>query len=155
VTSPDFSVACIQFASGVVARLTCSILAPHDHSLQVVSDGGVLYTHDSWDYRSPVYSRRMVTLRRKTFLSPMRKTHRLPHAPYKKVRTKGAQSMDFARGPAELAAAVREHRPCRLSPRFSLHVNEIALAIHWAREQGATYRLRTSFDAIEPMPWSM
>ncbi len=38
VTSPDFSVACIQFASGVVARLTCSILAPHDHSLKVVGD---------------------------------------------------------------------------------------------------------------------
>ena len=43
VASPDFSVACIQFASGVVARLTCSILAPHDHSLQVVGDEGVLY----------------------------------------------------------------------------------------------------------------
>jgi len=154
VNSPDFSVACIQFASGVVARLTCSILAPHDHSLKVVGDGGVLYTHDSWDYRSPVYSRRMVTLRRRTFLSPIRKTHRLPPAPHKKVKTKGAQSMDFARGPAELAAAVREHRACSLSPRFSLHVNEIALAIHWARERGATYRLRTSFDAIEPMPWS-
>ena len=31
--APDFSVACITFASGVVARLTCSIIAPHDHSI--------------------------------------------------------------------------------------------------------------------------
>ena len=151
--SPDFSVACIQFRSGIVARLTCSIVAPHDHTLKVVGDEGILSTKETWDYRSPVHSKRMMTIRRKTFLNPLRKSHKLP-TPYRKIKTKGAQSMDFARGPAELAASVREKRPCRLSPRFSLHVNEIALAIHWAREQGATYRLTTTFDPMEPMPWS-
>ncbi|MGD0797000.1 MAG: Gfo/Idh/MocA family oxidoreductase [Acidobacteriaceae bacterium] len=152
--SPDFSVACIQFASGVVARLTCSLLAPHDHSLKVVGDRGVLYTEDSWNYRSKVYSRSMVTIRRKTFLNPLRKTHRLPRTPYKKPKTPGAATMDYARGPAELAESVREKRACRLSPRFSLHVNEMALAIHWARRSGATYRMTTTFDPMEPMPWS-
>jgi len=154
LASPDFSVACITFGTGVVARLTCSILAPHDHSIRIVGDEGVLYSHDSWDYRSPVYSRRMVTLRRKTFLNPMRRKHPLPPAPQGKINTKGAQSMDFARGPAELAAAVREKRPSRLSARFSLHVNELALAIHLAREQGETYHMTTTFDPVEPMPWS-
>ena len=33
VSAPDFSVATIQFDSGIVARLTCSIIAPNDHSL--------------------------------------------------------------------------------------------------------------------------
>jgi predicted dehydrogenase len=154
MNSPDFSVACIQFHSGVVARLTCGIIAPHDHTLRIVCDNGVLYTDESWDYRSPVYSRRMVSIRRKTFLNPLRKRHPLPRVPYGKPKTKGAQSMDFARGPAELADAVRNNRPCRLSARFSLHVNEMALAIHWAREQGATYHMRSTFDAIQPMPWS-
>ncbi len=152
--SPDFSVACIQFASGVVARLTCSILAPHDHSLKIVGDKGVLYTDDSWHYQSPVYSRRMMKIRRKTFLNPLKSHYPLLKSPQPKAKTKGSQSMDFARGPAELAAAVREQRPCRLSPRFSLHVNELALAIHYAREQGATYRMTTTFDPIEPMPWA-
>jgi predicted dehydrogenase len=151
--SPDLSVACIQFASGVVARLTCSILAPHDHSLKIIGDNGVLSTGDCWHYRSPVYSRRMITIRRKTLMIPWRKTHRLPPALHRAPNTKGAQSMDFARGPSELAAAVRENRPCRLSPRFSLHVNEMALAIHWAREQGAFHRMRTTFEAVQPMPW--
>ena len=32
-TAADFSVACIKFHSGVTTRLTCSIVAPHDHSL--------------------------------------------------------------------------------------------------------------------------
>ena len=154
VASPDFTVACIAFRSGVVARLTCSILAPHDHSLRIVGDEGVLYTSDSWDYRSPVYSRRMVSIRRRSFLNPIRHSYRLPRTPYGRPRTKGAQKMDFARGPAELAAAVREQRSCRLSPRFSLHINELTLAIHYAREQGSTYRMTTTFDPIEPMPWS-
>jgi predicted dehydrogenase len=152
--SPDFSVACIQFHSGVVARLTCGILAPHDHSLQVVCDDGVVYTDEVWDYRSPVYSRRMVSIRRKSFLNPLRRQHQLPRCPNGKPKTKGAQSMDFARGPAELADAFRNNRLCRLSARFSLHVNEMALAIHYAREQGNTYHMRTTFEAIEPMPWS-
>ncbi len=156
LASPDFSVACIQFANGVVARLTCSILAPHDHSLRIIGDKGVLYTGDSWNYQSPVYSRRMISIRRRSFLNPFRSRYPLLEARLPKVKTKGAQRMDFARGPAELAAAVRERRACRLSPRFSLHANELALAIHnaYANEQGAFYRMTTSFDPIEPMPWA-
>ena len=46
--SPDFTVACIQFESGVVARLTSSIVAPHDHSIKIVGDLGVLYADDAW-----------------------------------------------------------------------------------------------------------
>jgi len=152
--APDFSVACIQFRSGIVARLSCSIIAPHDHTLKIIGDDGVLSTADTWNYRSPVHSQKMVTIRRRTFMNPFRKKHALPPNPYQKIKTRGAQSMDFARGPAELAAAVREKRPCRLSSRFSLHVNEMALAIHWAREQGGSYRMTTTFDPVEPMPWA-
>jgi len=154
IDSPDLSVACIQFASGVVARLTCSILAPRDHSMKIICDEGILCTDDTWDNFSRVYSRRMVTIRRKSFLNPLRKIHRLPSGPHAKPNTQGAQSMDFAAGPAELAASVRERRPCRLSPRFSLHINELTLAIHSASSLGATYRMTTTFDPIAPMPWA-
>jgi len=154
IDAPDFSVACIQFGSGVIARLTCSILAPHDHSLKLVCDDGVLYTPECWHYRSPVYSRRMVTIRHRTFLSPIRKIHRLPMTPYRTPQRFGARyNMDYARGPAELAAALRENRPCRLSGRFSLHINELALAIHHARAKGGNYRMSSTFDPIAPMPW--
>ncbi len=152
--SPDFSVACIQFASGVVARLTCSIVAPHDHSLKIIGDEGVLYTNDSWDYHSPVYSRRLMSIRRKTFLNPVKKRHKLLQDKVVKINTRGAQNMDFSRGPAELASAIRERRRSRLGADFSLHVIEMALAIHYAREQGASYRMTTTFEPIEPMPWA-
>src|SRR5262249_52504644 len=52
----DFSVACILFKSGVVARVTCSIIAPHDHHLRIIGDEGILWTDDTWLERSPVYA---------------------------------------------------------------------------------------------------
>ena len=154
MVSPDFSVACILFRSGVVARLTCGILAPHDHVMKVVGDDAVLYVPDSWDYRSPVYVRRWLTIRRKTFLSPWRDKRPLADAPHGAIRTKGSQSMDFCRGPAEVAEAIRAGRPSRLSASFALHVTELALAIHDAPRHGSSHLMTTSVEPIEPMPWA-
>ncbi len=153
--APDFSVACIQFASGVVARLTCGIVAPHDHRLQIVGDSGVLCTDDCWDFRSPVHIRRMMTIRRKTFMSPWKKRCPLLHAPGGRPKRWGAAQMDFCRGVVEMAQAIAEGRPSRLSPEFSLHVNEIVLAIQNAGTDGGAYRMSTTFAGVEPMPWGM
>lgn len=153
VNAPDFSVACIKFASGVVARLTCSIVAPHDHELKIIGDDGILGIEDCWYYGSPVYIKRMISIRRKTFITPWKQNYPLARKP-PKFKYKGAQQMDFARGVAEMAAAIQEKRPCRLSPRFSLHNNELVLAIHNALETGAPHKLTTTFDPIEPMPWA-
>ncbi len=151
--SPDFSVACIKFESGVVARLTCSVIAPHNHSLQVFGDLGTLNIKDSWFYNSPVYIRRMLNIRRKMIVSPIKQKYPLV-GKKQKYRYRGAFQMDFARGIAELASAIKEKRPCRLSARYSLHVNEMVLAIHDALENSSTYIIKSTFDAIEPMPWA-
>lgn len=152
--TPDFSVACIKFASGVVARLTCSIVAPHDHVLKIIGDDGILCTDDCWYYTSPVYIKRMISIRRKTLISPFKQRYPLVKKSTGKYKYKGAQQMDFSRGVAEMAAAIREQRPCRISTQFSLHNNEIAIAIQNALETGAPYKLTTTFDPIEPMPWA-
>ena len=60
--TPDFSVACIVFRSGVVARLTCSIVAPYDHRLRIVGNKGELRTDECWNYRAPVYLERFSQL---------------------------------------------------------------------------------------------
>lgn len=151
--APDFSVACIKFASGVVARLTCSIVAPHDHELRIIGDDGILGIEDCWYYGSPIYIKRMISIRRKTFITPWKQNYPLVRKPLK-FGYKGAQQMDFARGVAELAAAIQEKRPCRLSPRFSLHNNELVLAIQNALETGAPHKLTTTFEPLEPMPWA-
>ena len=152
--APDFSVACIKFASGVVARLTCSIVAPHDHSLRIIGDKGVLGIHDCWYYEDPVYIKKMLTIRRKTLISPFKQKYPLVKKAGQLIKYRGAQQMDFCRGVAEMAAAIGENRACRLSPMFALHNNEIVLAIHYALESGAPYQLTTTFDPIEPMPWA-
>jgi predicted dehydrogenase len=60
--TPDFSVACIQFKSGIVARLTCSIVAPYDHRLRIIGDEGELRTNECWQYYAPVYFERFTQL---------------------------------------------------------------------------------------------
>jgi len=153
VEAPDFSVACIKFASGVVARLTCGIVAPHNHTFEIVGDEGILFTKDCWYYRSPVYIKRRITIRRKMFISPWKRKYPLV-GKATRYRYRGSQQMDFFRGVAELAAAIREKRPCRLSARFSLHVNEIVLAIHNALDTGSAYTISSSFTPMAPMPWA-
>ena len=75
--APDFSVACIKFASGVVVRLTCSIVASHDHSIRFFGDRGIMSTPDSWFYSAPVHVRRMFNIRRKMIVSPIKQKYPL------------------------------------------------------------------------------
>jgi predicted dehydrogenase len=152
--APDFSVACIKFESGVVARLTCSIIAPHNHSLRIFGDRGILGTDECWFYNSPVYIRRRLNVRRKTIVSPIKQEYPLVGKKNRQARYRSAQEMDFARGVAELASAIKEERPCRLSARYSLHVNEMVLAIQNALETNSNHIFKSTFDKIEPMPWA-
>ncbi len=152
--TPDLTIAALQFKSGVVARLTCSIVGEHDHRLRVFCEKGILGVHDTWHYRSKVWQRKYFNIRRKTILSPWRSRIPLCDSGAKLVRYGGSSCMDFCRGPAEIANALKEKRNCRLSNDFSLHVNEISLAISDAREFGLTKKLESSFSPMEPMPWA-
>jgi predicted dehydrogenase len=150
--APDFSLAVIRFASGVVARLTCSVVAPHDHSLRIVGDDGVLSTKDCWYYDSPVHIQRTLTIRRRAFLSPIKSRVRPVRRP-RRFLTRAAAQMDFARGVAEMAEALVEGRLCRLSMEYCLHNTELVLAVHHASTIAMPYQLTTTFEAMEPMPW--
>jgi predicted dehydrogenase len=152
--APDLSVACVQFENGVVARLTCSVIAHHDHHMRVFGDDGILWTPDSWRYRSPVYVQRLIRLRRRLVLNPLRRKLRTLGAHLPQPRYRGASHMDFSRGPAELASAIRENRRGCVPEDFSLHVTEMALAIHNARHNPCTYVMTSRFEPIEPMPWA-
>jgi predicted dehydrogenase len=151
-TGTDFAVAVIRFASGVVARLTCTLIAPHDHSLTVIGDRGVLSTDDTWFYGSPVSFRRSVNIGPRHQWLPRRRI-RLSGKPVK-YGYRGTQQMDFARGVADLASAVRDGRSPRLSARYCLHTNEIVLAVSDALRTSSSYEMTTGFDPIEPMPWA-
>lgn len=62
--TPDYSVACLNFANGMAARITCSFVAPRDHRMRIIGEEGEL-TGDSYrHYQSPVHLERfsMVSL---------------------------------------------------------------------------------------------
>jgi len=157
--APDFSVACIEFSSGVVARLTCSLFAPPDHSLRVIGDDGVLFVENGWDSGSPVRIQKKTPMIARAERRFPRVTRLLSVRTYPLARkptfqhTRGKLT-DFARGIAELAAAISEHRPCRLSARYALHVNEVVLAIQNPQDLGSPRTISSTFEPLEPMPWA-
>jgi predicted dehydrogenase len=148
--APDFSVAVLRFASGQVARLTCSVVAPRDHALKLFGDEGVLSAEDCWFYQTPVSYRRWMRVRRRLLLSPW--TNKVPLDPPVAMKTGSTVGMDFIRGPIEAVAAAREGRPSRVALDFTLHVNEAALAIHHADRNPGTYRMTTTCAVPAPLP---
>jgi predicted dehydrogenase len=52
--TPDFSVAVLDFESGVVGRLTCSIAAPVDHRMRIIGSKGEVSADTYRHYEAPV-----------------------------------------------------------------------------------------------------
>ena len=151
--TPDFSVATLFFESGPVARLTCSITAPHDHRIRVIGDAGYLEVKQAWDNSAPVRFHRRFRIRRRLIEHPLGRRIKPPGKTHPKVRRTGAASMNFALGPAEMLAAIASNRPSRLADDFALHLTEVTLAIHNAGTSGAV-EITSRAAPMEPMPWA-
>lgn len=141
--TPDCTIGILTFASGVVARLTTTVIGPHDHTIRVIGDAGVISLKDCWMNDAHVYVQQLVTLRRKAFLSPFKRRYKAPGVPNKSVKSTGSSRMDYSAGIAALALAVQEKQTTILSARFSLHVTEVALALHGATPNGCVYATRS------------
>lgn len=143
--APDFSVGCLEFASGPVARITCGLAAPRDRSLTIIGDEGTITVRDLWDHRSPVHLQRFGEKR--PFLQRLvgwyeRRTGRhlpgklfagrvvaYPKSPKKRLPDYPSQ-IDFAAGIAALAEAIRTGRPPVFADERALHLTELALALN-------------------------
>ncbi len=169
--APDFSVACIEYDHGVVARVTCSSVAPLDRSIIVVGEDGTLTTRCVRDDSSPVYVTRTPPNRIASCIGqragrvarqwlPLDWSVAAPRyarkvAPVRLPRSfvsSGAKHVDFMRGPHELAASLRTARPCRLSPELAVHITELIEAIQYPDPSAGARRLRTEFSPIAPLP---
>lgn len=151
----DFSVACVRFASGVVARVTNSIYAEHNHAIRVFGDDGVLTVDDPRSDHSPVRLRRYRTVRRKRFLDPWGRKLKPVGEVRKIAGYRGSQSRDFCRVIADMAGAIRDDRPVYMPAPFAVHITELTLAIHHAATAGASatpHEMTTTFEPIEPLP---
>jgi predicted dehydrogenase len=162
VSNPDISVACITFESGVVVRLTCSLLGPYDHSMRIIGDKGILKVEECLNYSAPVYvdkysrfkfrAERYPIAKRYPFIKAWFDPNYRVYPPVKKFSWKKRNArhrQDYARGVAELAQAITEQRPSRLPADFCLHVTELVWAIQNATK--APYTVTTTFKPVQPM----
>lgn len=143
--APDFTVGCLQFDNQVVARVTCGLVAARDKSITVIGDEGTLFVGNVRNDAGPVFLRsarlsrwQAAIVRRTQWLQRWLEARlnwpgpealfqrRLPCAgtPPGKLLS-ASKPVDFLRGPAEMAAALREKRPCRLTPELGVHLVEI------------------------------
>ncbi|MEL6265163.1 MAG: Gfo/Idh/MocA family oxidoreductase [Pseudomonadota bacterium] len=157
--TPDVTIGVLYFESGVVARITNSIIAPHDHRMQIFCEDGELRLDELWDFHSPIVYEplldnrweravhRLSGYRRRRTLRPAR---RVPvHSAPKAAR------MDFTRGLVDLADAIQGVGPQRLTNALALHVTEVTLALQYPEDYGTDYRPTTDCGPIEPMPWAL
>ncbi len=153
-TAPDLSVGMLFFDEGVAARLTCSIIARHDHGLRIFGRTGTLEVEECWDNSAPVRIRPRRRIRRRLVEWPFARPVRLTGETHPKVPRTGAAAMNFALGPAEMLAAIAEGRPCRLSADFALHLNEVTLALQDAGQSAGAVQMTTEPGPIAPMDWA-
>jgi predicted dehydrogenase len=161
---PDFSVGCLNFRSGTVARLTSGLSAPRDRSLTILGDKGTIHVRDLWDYTSPVHVERAGEKRPLIDRMIARIEHEwgrtLPfsHMPGRRLAvTKDKRQLphypsriDFCGGIAAQAEAIAAGRQPFFSGSVALHITEIALALSNAGREAATYRPRSTFNGNFP-----
>jgi predicted dehydrogenase len=175
--APDFSVGCIEYGDGIVARVTCGLVAPRDKSLTIIGDDGIIYTNTVRDDAGPVYVQRIPARGRLRGIEQRMNFARrwfqawLPFTlgvgeewrfkrkyPFARKPTgvvvDSSKPVDFNRGPAELAQAIRQKRPCRLSAKLGLHIVDLVEAMQFPDRFGGKRIIDSTFDPIQPLPWN-
>ena len=141
----DSSFGIIKFESGVVCRLSTTIVAVHDHSIRLFGENGVISLKECWDNNDKVYYQKFMRIRRKTFLNPFKTLVKLPNPITVNKMNRGNTKMDFLLGVSDLARAITNGQSNLLNADFSLHVNEVALALQFASPQSQTYLTQSRF----------
>lgn len=141
----DISFGILKFESGVVARLSTTIVAPHDHSIRIFGDKGVISLKECWDNDDKVYFKKLMRIRRKTFLSPYKKTINLPEKIQVNKLDRGNTKMDFLLGVCALAHKIKGSQESIMSIDFCLHVTEVSLALQNAGTESNTYITKSRF----------
>ncbi|MFE6776296.1 Gfo/Idh/MocA family protein [Streptomyces sp. NPDC057702] len=156
--TPDFSCAVLEFHSGVVARLTNSIVAPRDHSLRIIGDEGVLSVADTFRFGEPV------SLSRASAAGPEQGRigylgepvdYPLVRPADHPFRYTDTHDIEFARGIADMALALRGHGESHLNARHALHVLELTLSLSHGGQAPGVHEIQSTFPDITPMAWSL
>ncbi len=153
--TPDYASATVYFEAGPVMRLTCSILAPRDHSIRIIGDDGVLEVGDVWNPSSAVRLRKRMLVHGNLIELPFGRRLRPTGASHPKLKAKNGSVMNYALGPVEMLEAIAERRDPRMSRAMAVHLNEVVLAVNAPAGQGALVDIQSRCAPVAPMPWGM
>ncbi|MFI0843205.1 Gfo/Idh/MocA family protein [Mesorhizobium sp. IMUNJ 23232] len=158
--APDFSVGCLNFRSGLVARLTSGLAAPKDRSLTILGDKGSITVRDLWDNRSAVFVEETAAPRRLSTRVVNRLEAKLGRfipwkpTPGRRIAYPAAtretlpnfpSQIDFCRGIAAQAIAIEAGEQPFFSGRRALHITELALALNNAHVLPQPYKVSSGF----------
>lgn len=174
--APDFSVGCLEYGNGVVARVTSGLVAPQDKSLMVVGDKGYLFVRYLRNDSEQVFIRRDVMpknlkrvenlfnrLRIKfNFLEKLLPWplddfmiyEKYPFAlPLSKIEVAARKRVDFMLGPNDMIQAIKAGRSHRLTGEFGLHLLEQIEALQYPEKFNYHRELTSTFPPFEPLVW--
>lgn len=153
-SAPDYSTASLFFENGLVARITCGIVAPHNHSLRIIGDEGILEVNESWNNSAKVKVRKRKVIRRRLINSPFARRYKIAGTTHPKVPRRGAAAMNFALGPAEVLTILKNGGDKQYMSDFALHLNEVTLAIQNASDTAGVQIMKTTCPALKPQFWA-
>ncbi|MEX2395168.1 MAG: Gfo/Idh/MocA family oxidoreductase [Actinomycetota bacterium] len=139
--APDLAVAFIEWEHGTVARVTAnfyvSYLSRQPGAIEFHGDDGSLHLGSWFEFNARV---------QRASYGKRYEDAPLVREPY--------EGCEWSRGLVEMADAVAEDRPHRVTGSHAAHVVEIAAAIHASIDGTGPIELTSTFDVPEPMGWA-
>ena len=156
ITTPDFSIAAIEFANGAVARLTANFYVGF-HSKQVRGiefhgDKGSLFLSDWHNFNGTVEYAGFSG----TWPDSNTRYEPLPYVkePYTGNVEDSHGGVEWSRGVVDMAEAIQENRPQRITGAQAAHVVEIVCGIQTAFREGRRVQITSEFPQPAPMDWA-
>jgi predicted dehydrogenase len=139
VDAPDFVVASLELADGVAARVTASFYVPasKQRGLELHGDAGSLYM-PTWD----------------VFDTSVELQERGGEYETVELLREAYHGIDWSRALQDLAAAIAEGRPHRMSGEHAAHIVEVLEGAQTSIERGGPVEVGSDFPRPEPLDWA-
>jgi predicted dehydrogenase len=154
VTTPDFSIAAIEFANGAVARLTTNFYVgfhSKQRGIEFHGDKGSLFLSNWHDFNGTVEYADFAAL------PPAGDPYKLlPYVkePYSGIAGDPRTNVDWSRGVVDMAEAMKANRPQRITGAHAAHVVDIVCGIQTASREGRRVQIMSEFPQPAPMEWA-
>ena len=154
VTTPDFSIAAIEFANGAVARLTTNFYVgfhSKQRGIEFHGDKGSLFLSNWHDFNGIVEYADFAAL------PPAGDPYKLlPYVkePYSGIAGDPRTNVEWSRGVVDMAEAMQTNRPQRITAAQVAHVVDIVCGIQTASREGRRVQILSGFPQPTPMGWA-